>query len=238
MRFLLSILAVCLPFLASAQDWNIHFYNYANGAYVPQSAISQTAVAQFDFRVFNTYTTAPYLAGPLTTTAAGYIGDLRWTRVTVRAHVIESGGPVYLWRAYNTWNPPPRLANFRLFFCTNSAPFNINTSNGDPLSYWWSTPAWAQLDACAGGVTLTADFAADEWTAAHGQSSRAETNAFNAAVAHVGQIGVMFSGGRFYDVGVAITNNLATATFFLDSFELSSALPGETTRRSDNVDNE
>jgi len=214
MKLLLPFLLFCLT--ASAQ-WTAGFYSYATGQYVPESTYSETSIAEIQFREFNLYTNRPYLLGPLTTTDSSVTGDLRGKRITLRGHLVETGDSIYVWRAWNTWNPPPRFANFRLFFSTHPEMFNIAQSNGDTLSYWWSSIGVVELSV-TNSFIMVVDFNS-EWTAAHGESSTVEEIIFQQAISHVAQIGIMFSGGRFYDLGVS--TEIGTSIFVLDQFDIA-----------------
>ncbi len=223
MKLLISLFA-CLT--CSASPWQVGYWdnrgNGGYGRYVMFPATSPSALAQFDFRTYDTRSNY-YLAGPLTVTMPPT--DLQGKRIRFTAHIETNGATQFSCRLGGANPKPSDLAQCRLWFTTTSSTFDTRVSNGDQLSYWWSSTAWVTLaQLTANAVTITCNLSDDKWTAAHAQSSKVESNAFNYALEHVEQAGVFIS-QYFYDLGCGTSNGTGTATFVLDRFDILNTKP-------------
>lgn len=209
MKFLLAIF-LCLPAFA----WETYFFD---GRWVWTPAPG----AQFAFRDYNPYT-LNYMVGAVTSTNH-CTGDLRDKTIVLHCTLETMWNPDFVFGGgvspkWNLGNNPP---SFRVFMCGNSRPFRVAESNVDQLNYWWSQQSvsmdWMEE---SGSVTLTVAVSESLWTAAHGQSSVDFPEQFSEFLSRVKQVGIMFGGGSFYDVGVAIMPITGLATFTLNSFEV------------------
>lgn len=174
--------------------------------------------ARFEFRNYDTYA-RNYMAGSVTTTNRHHTGDLRGKTIVLQVTLKTNGSPNFVFGGELTgWNTGTRPPAFRVFLTDTDRPFRVAESNVRQLAYWWSSQS-VSLDWLAGrSTTLVVDVSKSTWTAAHGQSSLQFRDEFNTFLSNVGQVGIMFGGGRFYDVGVALLPGTGTATFSLDWF--------------------
>jgi hypothetical protein len=108
------------------------------------------------------------------------------------------------------------FATARLYFDDKS----ILSSTGVGTDYWWSNPYSVVLT--DGQLTVSATIDPASWSDYNGQFGNVDgptTIAFNAAAAHVQDIGLSFGGGYFFANGVGAPDGLGT--FTLDSFGVS-----------------
>lgn len=182
-----------------------------------------TDLATFSFPAFDG--AHPSLPAFLTTTSgAPLIGDLTGRTVSASFGVLVTGAPVFIYGGQGlTWNncPGSPPASVRLFFSTRANAYTLSQSNNNPANYWWSNPVRVDLDSQGQNSLLAVSLASGSWEDAGGHFSTDPLYAalFAAACRNVEQIGLSFSGGCFFDVGVALVTGSGTATFHLLDFE-------------------
>lgn len=98
-------------------------------------------------------------------------------------------GDYFRYAGQGTWNSGPYPASARIVIFTKDAYSNLDSCH---TCYWWS----AQWAALAEGryITLTADLS-QPWSDGNGQ--------IGTPPAQVAAVGLAFSGGSFFDVGVS-----------------------------------
>ncbi|MDE2105925.1 MAG: hypothetical protein KGL39_52370 [Patescibacteria group bacterium] len=166
----------------------------------------------------NFWTDYPNELGAITTTnQPDVIGDLHGKVLHISVSMVQSNSPAFGFPGAGDWNRGNQPANFRVFFCQQVTPYCtlLDEQTNYTLTCWWCSTGYSLVGLTQTNIGL--DMESTSWSATLGQSRYAYSNEWNYALSHVGQIGVMFGGGSFYDVGVYITNN-ASAKFSIDSF--------------------
>ena len=152
------------------------------------------------------FTTEPNTA-LLTTTDRGYVGtllgDLTGQTVFAELGIVNADTPTYIFYPDGCSTP----ANVRLYFRTKQKALGES-------QYWWSNPtsiSLAQLT-LLGSTTFDVDLDPALWSdrAGHFGSDPGYTEAFEAAVSDVVEIGVSFGGGCHFAFGVGVSSGSAT----------------------------
>lgn len=195
-------------------------YKWGNsGQYKPYSAFGSGGdVATFAFPVHSQ--NAAYAAFLTTTTITNHLGNLTGQAVSATISVTFTGTPEFVWGGLlSGWNPTGLPAHARLFISTSSSPYSNAGYTACPDCYWWSQPAWVELNMLTGTVTITDVLDPTHWSQANGILGSDHPTEFQAAIANVRQIGVAMGGGSFFDCAVAILNQSGdSAMFHLISF--------------------
>lgn len=218
MKTLFLSLIFCLCFAGKPQPpstWQI--YSFGNSwKYVPAPADYAPGVAQFSFPY---YSGKIQLAAVLSTTIdQSLLGNLAGKTITLSAHVTETGNPVYWYGGLQSgWNTGTAPANFRFFLSPLATPYSVDDGVNFHDHWWWSNPISVDVDNLSGTFSVVVQ--PDQWANANGGSGVNHLAAFLDAVANVKQLGVFFSGGTPWDVGVVLQPYTgAASTFTLDSF--------------------
>ena len=199
--------------------WNIYYFGVGYN-YTPFSAVGLGGIVSFAFHHYDT-SQPYYMAGCLsTTTDTAVLGDLRNKAIIVTGAVTTNGTPNFVFGGEVTgWNTGPNPPSYRVFISTSSATFTINNSTKTESVTWWVQGS-VSLDMLTGvpSYTLTVP-AGSLWSNGLGHLSTdpAYSAAFQYALSHVKQAGIMFAGGSFFDVGVSILGP-GEATFTLLDF--------------------
>lgn len=152
------------------------------------------------------FTTDPNTA-LLTTTDRSYLGtllgDLTGGTVIADVGMVDVIDPVFIFYPDGCSTP----ANARLYLRTKQKALGES-------QYWWSNPTSVSLAdlAIAGHTTLEVDLDPALWSdrAGHFGSDPTYTDAFDAAVASVVELGVSFGGGCHFAFGVGTSSGAAT----------------------------
>lgn len=198
-------------------------YSFGNGQqYTPSGAAGIDGdIATFNFPKAKGNAKFPTFLTTIVDT--NILGDLAGKTLLATLEISVIGNPIFVYGGQGDWNNcPSPPANARLYFSTNAAGFNLQESVQHENGYWWSHTGVVIISATTGLATISDTFAPEHWSNANGHAAnenQAYTDAFNAAIANVRQIGVACSGACFFDVGVAIQNISGTAaTFHLISY--------------------
>ena len=227
MKTILISLLITLATLSS-QAWEL--YRFGPTWNWTSEPADYGSGSRFTFPTYDT-STVGYMVGGVFTTDARYVGDLRGKTVSFRVDLSSSGTSNFVFGGqisvppWNTGNIPP---SFRLFLTSTEPPFSVAASNGDQLNYWCSQaidgPMGISLDwlSSVGTAIVSINVTNTLWTAAHGQRSDGEfATDFLNCVSRIRQIGIMFGGGSFFDVGCAVRPNTGAATLTLSNFTVT-----------------
>ncbi len=216
MKILFLVLMMALSACAAptpSSTWVL--YSWANsGRYVPSATDGS-----FSFPLAKK--SSAYPAFLTTTLDSSVLGDLTGQTITATINLTVTGSPLFRFGGQGSWNNGSLPPNTRLYFSTNAAAYDLQDATLHENAYWWSGSAWTEVTNNMGIVVLSDTFDPVHWSNAQGHSAAdpAYTPAFNAAVANVRQIGLAFSGGSFFDTGVAVIANTGTATFHLLNYQ-------------------
>lgn len=182
-------------------------YNYVNGG--------KRYVAAGDGRQFqlpNLVYAGDSVAGVITNNS----GNLSNKTITVSVTLTAlNGNPQYTyWGKDTILNQGTTPANYRLFFSSIAAPYTQRPTCGN--CYWFSHQAWNYFT--NGTTVINGDFNPSQWSNSYGQWATNNLVDFNTAVRSVKQLGLMFGGGNFFDVGIGVVPNSGTAIFTLNNF--------------------
>ncbi len=206
----------------SSSPWSMFLFENSS-KYVGVSAPgtgSDLATFSFPFASVN----HPSLPAFLTTTSvSSLLGNLTGKTVSATISVTVAGAPVFTYGGQGTWNTGSLPANSRFFFSTSANTYTLSQSNNNPTNYWWSNPVSVVLDDQTGTALLTVSLDPGNWSDGSGQfgSDPLAMPGFVSAVQNVGQIGLAFGGGSFFDVGVALVPSTGTADFHLLDYQVN-----------------
>ncbi len=206
----------------SSSPWSMFLFENSS-KYVGSSAPGVGAdLATFSFPVVNP--SHPSLPAFLTTTSVPtLLGNLTGKTVSATISVTVTAAPEFTYGGQGTWNPGTMPANARLFFSTSANTYTLSQANNNPTNYWWSNPVSVVIDDQTGTALLTVSLDPGNWSDGAGQFG-SDPNAmagFMAASQSVGQIGLAFGGGSFFDVGVALVPNTGTSDFHLVDYQVN-----------------
>jgi len=194
--------------------WILYNWN-SQGHYVPANAFGSGG----DLSTFSFPLSGRNVAYPtFLLTQTNVVGNLTGKTLTCTFTISATGSPQFVWGGdLSGWNTCCLPANAR-FFISDQVGYSNPAYTACPGCFWWSDNVWAQISATTGTVTISATFDPAVWSDAGGVIGSNDLADFNYTVAHVVQIGVAFSGGSFFDVGVAILNGTGSGWFHLNSF--------------------
>jgi hypothetical protein len=159
-----------------------------------------------------------------TTTDPSLLGDLTGKTISATISITSVGTPmfVYNFEGYS-WNTCPAPASVRIYFTTTTGMYDLDDANANETQYWWADIACAKLSGRL-NTTLTAELSdPTQWSDSQGNSAADPqyTEAFLEAVKNVGQIGLAFGGGCFYDTGVGQAKGSGRSVFHLKNYTVN-----------------
>lgn len=196
-------------------------YSFANSAkYIPSAAPG----ASGDIATFSLPEAKPSSKYPAFLTTAvdtNFLGDLTGKTISATLNLTTTSNPIITFKGQGTWNTCPAPAQTCFFISSSPGPYDALDSSRQN-EFWFAFNDRAEVSATMGTVTISQTFDPANWSNSFGQSAAnpAFTAAFQAVVQDVKQSGLWFSGGCFYDIGIAVTVNSGTAIIHLLSYDV------------------